>query len=149
MRATRRSLQRLLDGAAQAEQALIDQHRHLADVADGTPAVLEDARVPLDLLGKLLHLFLIRTGLVMKRAQLERVGPDALDEFALAPGVALDAVDYLGTQAAQRVEQSGKHELRSFLPGVTAAGQEVRRDLLRLLQRRAPSCQAGHEVLDL
>ena len=81
----------LLDGAAERKQPLVDRGRHLADEFHHLPSVLEDSRLPDQLIAEL-----VDPGLVGRQRTLQRlqatVGAELVGRLALLAGQALEPV---------------------------------------------------------
>ena len=101
----------LLDHAAEREQPLVDRGRHLADEFDDAPPVLEDARLPDQLVAEFVDLGLIGRRGVLQGLQRQRVGADLVGGFALLAGDALEPVHDRRALGVERVEQAGEQQL--------------------------------------
>src|SRR5262249_26474269 len=132
-----RLFERLLDRARERKQSLLDEHRHLADIADGLLPLVEDARVPFDPAGQFIHLPLVVAGSVLLLSQLENRRSDLVGEFLLLAGKSLDPVHHLAALAIERLKQPGKNELRLLLALGGPASDGVGNGLLRVFERRA------------
>ena len=115
-------------------------------------AVLEDARVPLDLLATARASLADRRRLHPAARAARRCRSGACSASSLlAAGVALDAVHHLGALAVEPVEQSGEQQLARFCSRCRcAAGDEFGDRLLGASSsgtRRA--ARRAHQILDL
>src|SRR3954452_8862580 len=82
IRGTGALFHRLLDDAAEREQALVDGGRHLADEFDDTPPVFEDAGLPYQLVAELVYFRLVGRCGVLQRLQRQGVVADLFGGFA-------------------------------------------------------------------
>ena len=81
----------MLDRSGQRKQALLNQHGHLAGVADGLAPLLENARIPIDAVGQLVALALVLTGRILELAQLGNLEADPVRERRLLARKPLEA----------------------------------------------------------
>src|SRR5581483_1588524 len=101
----------LLDGAAERKQALIECGRHLADEFDHAAAVLEDARLPDQLIAEFVDLRLVGRLRILQRLQGNRIGADLVRGRALLARHPLEPAHDRRAFGIEPLEQSGEHQL--------------------------------------
>src|SRR6201991_2702342 len=104
-------LERLLDRARERKQPLFDQDRHLADIADGLAALVENARIPLDAADQLVDFGLVMTGGVLQLPKLKDRRSDLVGKFLLLAREPLDAVHDLAAFVIERFEKPRENQL--------------------------------------
>jgi hypothetical protein len=95
---------------------LLDDNRHFADEVYRLAALLENACVPFDSIRQFVDPALVGIGSILKFTKLKDRGPDLGRKFLLLAKIPLDATHHVAAFIVEALEQSGKQQLRLFLP---------------------------------
>ena len=110
--------------------------------------VLEDARLPDELIAEVVDLRLVGRRFTLQRLQGNRVGADLVRRLALLAGDALQPVQDLGALGIEGVEQAGKQQFSAS--GLVGCTVQIFGDrLLRFLERGPPCRQLCYQRADL